>query len=187
MQQPCLQEMAQRHAQSSVFGSDGFRYQETVRKLLTATDSRSVLDYGCGKGVLAAKLDFPIWEYDPAVEGKETTPKAADLVICTNVLEHVEDAYFDAVMGDLARCVKKVGYFVMGVGAPEYWQKVLNQYFYVGKVSLERGEVVAIVGPKVTQIKKPVMTDEVVTVKPPTKQIIEPSELVRTAAWGYGK
>lgn len=187
------QAMAERHSQSSVFGSEGFRYQDTVRKLVNATDSKSVLDYGCGKGVLAAKLDFPIWEYDPAIEGKEATPKSADLVICTNVLEHVEDDFFDSVMGDLARCIKKVGYFKMGVGSPEYWKKALNNYFYVGQVSLDNGEVVAVVGPKVSSIKKndPVMVDEVVKVKKPVKEgaygFFEPAKLVANAAWTYRK
>lgn len=179
--------LALRHSQSSIFGSDGFRHAETVRKLIKATDSVSVLDYGCGKGVLAAKLDFPIWEYDPAIQGKDATPKAADIVICTNVLECVEDDYFAEVMGDLSRCVKKVGYFTMGVGLPEYWRGVLNKYFYVGKVSIENGECVAIVGPKVTAIKKPepVMVDEVMAINQPAALIIEPSKLIQGAAWGY--
>lgn len=185
--------MAERHSQSSAFGSDGFRYREAVEKLVNATKSRSVLDYGCGKGVLAAKLDFPIWEYDPAIDGKHYTPKAADLVICTNVLEHVEDDYFDAVMGDLARCVKKVGYFIMGVGLPEYWEKVLNSHFYVGKVTLEDGQVIAVVGPKVTKMKKkaPVMVNEVVQIKKPDTEsqygFVEPQRLVAGAAWSYNK
>jgi uncharacterized Rossmann fold enzyme len=184
-------EMALRHSQSSLFGSDGFRYQDTVRRLVKATEATSVLDYGCGKGVLAAKLDFPIWEYDPAIEGKEATPKAADLVICTNVLEHVEDEFFSEVMGDLARCVKKVGYFTMGVGTPEHWENVLKPYFYVGKVTLEKGEVSAVVGPKITSIKKkePVMLDEVVEIKQPEKVrqfgLIEPAKLFENAAWTY--
>jgi hypothetical protein len=65
----------------------------------------------------------------------------------------------------------------MGVGSPEYWKQLLNQIFYVGKVSLDNGEVVAVVGPKVTSIQKnqpaaeaqkpPVMVDEVVQVRKP--------------------
>lgn len=102
---------------------------------------------------------------DAGVSGKDETPKAADVVICTNVLECVEDDYFNEVMGDLARCVKKVGYFVMGIGHPDYWRNVLNRYFYVGKVSIENGECVAVVGPKVTKMsktsdKKPKIEDE---------------------------
>lgn len=147
--------MRQQHEQSPLYGSDGFRYADTVRKLVEATSAQSVLDYGCGKGVLAAKLDFPIWEYDPAVPGKDMTPKPADLVMCTQVLEHVEPEYLDDVLGDLARCVKKVGYLVMGHGSPDYWQPVLNRHFYVGKVSREGRDVVAVVGPKVTALQKP--------------------------------
>jgi uncharacterized Rossmann fold enzyme len=170
-------ELVKRHDQSSVFGSEGFKYAEVVRKLVKATNSVSVLDYGCGKGVLAAKLDFPIWEYDPAIKGKELTPKPADLVVCTNVLELVEDEFLPDVLGDLSRCVKKVGYFTMGVGTPDYWEKLLIQVFYVGKVSLENGEVIAVVGPKVTKMQKKdrvVMTDEVSYVKQPAYGVNTP-------------
>jgi len=170
------EQLAQLHSQNPVFGSDGFRYVEIVKKLMGATNCKSVLDYGCGKGVLAAKLDFPIWEYDPAVKGKHITPKSADLVICTNVLEHVEEAYLGEVLGDLARCVKKVGYFTMGVGDVAYWTSVLKNMFYVGKVSIDNGEVIAVVGPKVAtldkqapkkeQHKRVTMTDEVSRVTP---------------------
>lgn len=148
------QELIKRHSQCPLYGSDGFRYAEVVRKLVEATKSASVLDYGCGKGVLAAKLDFPIWEYDPAVSGKSDLPKQADLVICTNVLDSVEDQHLVDVLYDLQRVVKKVGYFVMA-GSVEFWEKTLNKFFYVGKISVEDDLVVAIVGPKVTKMKKP--------------------------------
>ena len=171
--------LVKRHAESSVYGSDGFRYQEIVKKLVNSTKAQSVLDYGCGKGVLANKLDFPIWEYDPAIKGKESTPRPADLVICTNVLECVEDKYLADVLGDLSRCVKKVGYFVIGDNRLSFWNDVLSKYFYIGKVSLENGEIVAVVGPKVSSIKKQtpknadkkeaLMVDEVVNIKIPNK------------------
>ena len=149
------QELAKRHLESSVYGSDGFRYQETVRKLIEATKATSVLDYGCGKGVLASKLDFPIWEYDPAIEGKDQSPKAADLVLCTSVLECVEDECLPDVLGDLSRCVKKVGYFIIGDGRLDFWKQTLERYFYLGKITMEKGEITAVVGPKVTNLKKP--------------------------------
>ena len=115
-----------------------------------------MLDYGCGKGVLAAKLDFPIWEYDPAISGKDGTPKAADLVICTNVLDTVEDDHLGDVIADLVRCVRKVGYFVMAPGRAEYWRAILEQFFYIGKVVEESDGVVAVVGPKVKETQKTV-------------------------------
>lgn len=162
------QVLAKQHSASSVFGSDGYRYVDIVKKLQAATKAVSVLDYGCGKGVLATKLDFPIWEYDPAVPGKDMAPKAADLVLCTNVLECVEPEHLDAVLGDLARCIKKVGYFAIGYGSKDYWEPLLNRYFYVGKVTEAKGELTAVVGPKVTALPKKqdklVMTDEVVRI-----------------------
>jgi len=70
--------------------------------------SRDILDYGCGKGTLQTALGFRISEYDPAVEGKTDTPEPADIVICTDVLEHIEPECVDAVLGDLKRVTKRV-------------------------------------------------------------------------------
>jgi hypothetical protein len=148
-------ELAERHMRCPLYGSDGFRYAGIVRKLVAATDAKSVLDYGCGKGVLAAKLDFPIWEYDPAIPGKTATPRPADLVVCTNVLDDVEPEYLADVLVDLTRCVKKVGYFVMSSGSAEYWRPVLERFFYVGKISEEGDGVVAVVGPIQALQQKP--------------------------------
>ena len=162
------QELIKRHAECPLYGSEGYKYKEIVRKLVESTKAKSVLDYGCGKGVLANKLDFPIWEYDPVIEGKTSSPKAADLVICTNVLESVEDQCLGDVLVDLSRCVKKVGYFVIGDGRLSFWNETLSKYFYIGKVSLENNEIIAVVGPKVTKMQKKervVMTDEVSYVK----------------------
>ena len=60
---------------------------------------------------MAKILPFPIWEFDPAIAVKEQTPKPADVVVCTDVLEHVEPDYLDAVLVDLRR-VTKVCLFV---------------------------------------------------------------------------
>ena len=64
---------------------------------------KSILDYGCGKGMFkeaASRLapDLTVTEYDPAIPGKDALPTPADLVICTDVLEHVEPDLLDAVL-----------------------------------------------------------------------------------------
>jgi len=66
-------------------------------------DAKSILDYGCGECTLRPaikKLGFKgfIGEYDPARFGKEAPPKPADLVVCTDVMEHVEPELIDNVL-----------------------------------------------------------------------------------------
>lgn len=83
------------HAQPRGYGGRGDRWAETVRGLIARFDARSVLDYGCGQGTLGAALrqtteGVRISEYDPAIPGKDGEAPSADLVVCTDVLEHIE-------------------------------------------------------------------------------------------------
>lgn len=104
------------HADNLAYGVGGGRYAPIVLQLIEKLTTRSVLDYGCGKGYLAKELPFPIWEYDPAIPEKSESPRPADLVVCTDVLEHIEPAHLLAVLHDLKRVVRKVGYFVIHTG-----------------------------------------------------------------------
>lgn len=99
-----------------VYGVGGGRHAPVVERLVEKLSLTSVLDYGCGRGFLAKELKFPIWEYDPCVPGKEAPPRPADLVVCTDVLEHVEPDKLDFVLADLRRCTRRIGYFVISTG-----------------------------------------------------------------------
>jgi hypothetical protein len=134
------------HHLNPTYGVSAVRHKDTIKKLYEVTGSKSLLDYGCGKGLLAKSLDFPIWEYDPAIPGKDNPPRPADIVVCIDVLEHIEPEYLTAVLTDLARCVVKVGYFVIStqksiktlpdgrnthliVEGKNWWQKTLQPFF----------------------------------------------------------
>jgi uncharacterized Rossmann fold enzyme len=134
------------HSQRADYGIGGGKHAKIVKQLLETSKSKTVLDYGCGKGMLAKKLDFPIWEYDPAIEGKNHPPRPADLVVCTDVLEHIEPEYLDAVLEDIARCTLKLAYLVIHTGKSskslsdgrnahliqedgEWWRQRLSQFF----------------------------------------------------------
>lgn len=157
------------HSDNLAYGVGGGKHAKTVLKLyeslLKSTASPSVLDYGCGKGYLAKAIPFPIWEYDPAIPGKDELPRPADLVCCTDVLEHIEPELVNNVLGDLARVTRKVGYFVIHMGpagktladgrnthllqrGQNWWRRKLEKFFDVGKI-LEVGmELHVVVGPK---------------------------------------
>jgi 2-polyprenyl-3-methyl-5-hydroxy-6-metoxy-1,4-benzoquinol methylase/uncharacterized Rossmann fold enzyme len=146
---------AQLHQQNVAYGVGGKRHAETVQKLADSLKTTAILDYGCGKGYLAKALPFPIWEYDPAIPSKSESPRPADLVVCTDVLEHVEPERLAFVLDDLKRCVKQMGYFVVHTKAAQktlpdgrnthliqqpraWWEANLAKFFTVTKV-FDRG------------------------------------------------
>lgn len=108
---------AQLHQRKPSWGAQGGNHAAVVRQLVDEYDADSILDYGCGKGGLGKALGYEIAEYDPAIPGKDGTPAPADLVVCTDVLEHVEPQYLSAVLEDLKRVTRKVGYFVIALDA----------------------------------------------------------------------
>src|SRR3546814_17383247 len=73
----------------------------------------TILDYGAGKQrlgpALAALLETvpPIRSYEPAVPALSSPPEPADLVVCLDVLEHVEPDCIEAVIEDLARVARR--------------------------------------------------------------------------------
>lgn len=153
------------HETNAAYGISGSKRTEVVQKLIAAVKPGSILDYGCGKGTLAMSLDRPIWEYDPAIPGKDTPPRPADLVICTDVLEHVEPEFIGNVLLDLARVTLKVGYLLIHTGPAQktlpdgrnthllqkpasWWTDTLSGFFEIAKVQENGMEVSYIVGPK---------------------------------------
>jgi hypothetical protein len=145
----------QLHSSNLAYGVGGSRHAKVVLKLCEALKSQCVLDYGCGKGYLAKELPFPIWEYDPAVPGKQEAPRPADIVTCTDVLEHIEPELIDFVIDDIRRVTLKVAYLVIHTGPagktlPDgrnthliqkpraWWEEKLSGYFKIGRCD-ERG------------------------------------------------
>jgi len=90
------------HEQGS-YGRKGDKWAGRVRELIEKYQPSAILDYGCGQGALGRALGVPIEEYDPAIDGKDQPPVGADLVICTDVLEHIEPEHLEAVLDDLQR------------------------------------------------------------------------------------
>lgn len=102
---------AQLH-QTHKYGTRGDKWTDKVVDLALKHGAQDVLDYGCGKGALktalATRLTAPVLEYDPAIPGKQNLPAAADLVVCTDVLEHIEPECLEAVITHLHALTKKV-------------------------------------------------------------------------------
>ena len=98
------------HDERADYGSEGRAWAKPVLSLAKAVGAVDVLDYGCGKQSLAARLassGLQIRGYDPAVPGLDGRPEPADVVVCTDVLEHVEPQFVDNVLDELARCTRR--------------------------------------------------------------------------------
>lgn len=158
------------HKDNIYYGTGGAKYAPRVKELVQglqkkSEDPISVLDYGAGKQHLARSLDFPIFSYDPAIPEISEPPKPADIVICTDVLEHIEPEKLDVVLMDLARVTKQIGYFVIHTQAAQksyadgrnahliqkgegFWRPTLKKYFAIGKVIINGPELHIVVSPK---------------------------------------
>lgn len=159
---------ARLHRDRLEYGVGGGKHADTVIKLAKSNNTTSVLDYGCGKGYLAKAIPWPIWEYDPAIPGKDMSPRPADLVVCTDVLEHIEPDKLIFVLDDLRRCTKQIGYFTICTGPAikkyadgrnthliqqgiDWWRKKLSKFFLVAKIFPVGVELHVIVAPKLTK------------------------------------
>lgn len=102
------------HASNPYYGTSSARWGDKVRELVAQTGSDDVLDYGCGKRCLQAALpELALKHYDPGVPGLDKLPAPADIVICTDVLEHVEPELIDNVLDHLAALTRKLGFFTV--------------------------------------------------------------------------
>jgi 2-polyprenyl-3-methyl-5-hydroxy-6-metoxy-1,4-benzoquinol methylase len=98
------------------YGAIGARHADAIVDLARMSKSVRVLDYGCGKGTLKKALratELLIDEYDPAVEGKDSPPESAEIVVCTDVLEHIEPECLEDVLDHLERLTEKAVYLTV--------------------------------------------------------------------------
>ncbi len=108
------------HQQPRKFGQSGRKHAGEVIAVAAALKINDLLDYGCGCGTLAEAMRKQDWlgsirEYDPAVPGREKLPKSAMLVVCTDVLEHIEPDRLEAVLKHLFELTRHTAYFAISV------------------------------------------------------------------------
>ena len=98
------------------WGADGHKHADAVRSLARDVNAATILDYGCGRGELAKALaPQRVSEYDPGIPGKDGMPKPCDLVVCTDVLEHVEEEKLGNVLDHLNVLSGKALYLVIAM------------------------------------------------------------------------
>lgn len=95
------------HASNPYYGTSGQKYLGYVIDLAKRFQTQDILDYGCGKSTLALNLPFPIKQYDPAIEKYSALPNPANIVVCTDVLEHIEPYCLDDILDHLKKLTLK--------------------------------------------------------------------------------
>ncbi len=133
---------------SSVFG-DMKTIPSDVRLLIEKYNVSSILDFGCGKGLLVESLkkEFPnikVYGYDPSDTDKNVLPENVDMIISFDVLEHIEPNFINETLINLKTICNKVMHHVIAchpakriledgrnahliVESPEWWKvKILE-------------------------------------------------------------
>lgn len=100
------------------WGADGAKHAAEAVKFYRELDATTLLDYGCGEGRLKlalSSIEIPIrvQEYDPGMDGKDGLPKPCDLIVCTDVLEHVEPDRLRNVLDHIFRISGLGAYLVI--------------------------------------------------------------------------
>lgn len=99
---------AQFHLDRPDYGMSSQKHVESILQLSQSLGTRDILDYGCGKCALQKGLPFPIQNYDPCIQEFARTPTPAELVVCTDVLEHIEPTLLKNVLDDMRRLTLKL-------------------------------------------------------------------------------
>ena len=94
------------------YGANNHSVNERMLKVIAALANqklcKSVLDYGCGKGLLVRDLKRKLGQaiqingYDPGVPEYDAPYFQADVVTCFDVLEHIEQQSIDSVLNDIS-------------------------------------------------------------------------------------
>lgn len=132
------------------YGSMSIYYAPMISLVVNHMGVEQLLDYGCGKGKLEKHLnvDHPLIYrgYDPGVEAYSAAPEPAEMVVCVDMLEHVEPDCLEAVIEELHRLTKKLIFVTVHTGAAkrilpdgrnahliqkpkEWWLPLLSRWF----------------------------------------------------------
>jgi hypothetical protein len=126
------------------WGGSGHKQAAAVLAFAEEIGAKAILDYGSGQGLLAKALaPRRVDQYDPGLPSAPGLPKPTHLVVCSDVLEHVEPDKLDNVLAHLHSLAGVGAYFVIAtrlankclpdgqnahliVKQPEWWLDKIN-------------------------------------------------------------
>ena len=155
------QQLAMLHGSKS-WGTSGRHQAQTVAAFAKEIGARTILDYGCGRATLKPTLilhgyKFNVQEYDPGILEKAVMPHPADLVVATDVLEHIEKDRLKNVLHHLKTLAQKGLYLIIScrpareilpdgrnahliVREPDWWTRTLTgEGFNIVRTKIQKG------------------------------------------------
>lgn len=146
--------LSELHKKEPRWGASGRAFANSVVRLVKENRYTSVLDYGAGKGALLRRVrgvlkdSITLTNYDPAVEEWSAVPTSEfDLVVCTDVLEHVEYQHLSATLSEISFLTRHRAFLVIHTGPaetilpdgrnahliqrpPRWWRKTIVKHFF---------------------------------------------------------
>lgn len=106
------------------YGTASVGYAPLVARAINSFGVEKLLDYGAGKLRLLKTIaderlvdrKFRYIPYEPADDRYAEPPPPTEMVVCIDVLEHVEPEALDAVLDDLQRVTQRIGFFTIHTG-----------------------------------------------------------------------
>jgi hypothetical protein len=135
------------------WGNGGQRHVDTIISIIDTYRIKSLLDYGCGHGMILAKINERLGPkapalagYDPGIPERSALPAPAELLVSTDVLEHVEPDLIENVGRHMRQLALRYAYINVHTGPAnaklpdgrnahliqkpaEWWQEFLRAHF----------------------------------------------------------
>ena len=132
------------HENKSWAGFDVIKYKDQIKDLVDRYQAKTILDYGCGKGLQYTDplpyagegnlqtfdqwLDVTVYKYDPCVPGIDIPPPPGtkfDGVICTQVLHNIPDQDMEWVANLLDSYTEKFCFISLNFQKPPKAKKMI--------------------------------------------------------------
>lgn len=134
-----------------------------VSELGVETEFATVLDYGSGPSSHIAKLlpQYKVADYDPCITGKTAEPSSADVLVCSDVLEHIEPSHLDSVLQHIRKLARKRVVLVIAtvpanktlsdgrnahliVEDANWWTSRLVNHFFIDHMEARAGRIILV-------------------------------------------
>lgn len=139
------------HHQDALYGNGAHELMEYILPFIVELKPQSILDYGAGKSDFVMDIssyvnDCQGYKFDPAIKDIAVLPKdKVDLVINTDVMEHIPEENIEATLEKISRISQNVYFNIcttlsdeilpngknahITIKPPEWWQKKIEKFF----------------------------------------------------------
>jgi hypothetical protein len=105
------------HETNPHYGISGSKWREFARDM-SDWGRKPILDFGAGKCTLAKSLGpaYRVTNYDPCIPELNNEPEPHPVVVCGDVMEHVEPDLVDSVLNTIRGLCMAKALFVVALG-----------------------------------------------------------------------